>query len=86
TQPSLSVPVDNGATNYRDDLGTIAKAGFNLVRLYDWGMARGTSATSDTGLDHINFLNYAQSLGVKVVVPVSNYFLSNDPFSWNNVT
>jgi hypothetical protein len=86
TQPSLSVPVDNGAANYRDDLGTIAKAGFNLVRLYDWGMARGTSASSDVGLDHINFLNYAQSLGVKVVVPVSNYFLSNDPFSWNNVT
>jgi hypothetical protein len=83
TQPSFSTPANNG-TNYRDDLGTIAKDGFNLVRLYDWDMARGTAATSDTGLDHINFLNYAQSLGIKVVVPVSNYFLSNDPYSWNN--
>ncbi|MGD9879691.1 MAG: DUF4214 domain-containing protein [Reyranella sp.] len=83
TQPSLSVPANNGS-NYRDDLGTIAKDGFNLVRLYDWDMARGTSASSDTGLDHINFLDYAKTLGIKVVVPVSNYFLSNDPFSWNN--
>lgn len=80
-----SQPANNG-TNYRDDLGTIAKDGFNLIRLYDWNMARGTTATSDVGLDHLNFLNYAKSLGIKVVVPVSNFFLSNNEFAWNNVT
>jgi len=80
-----SKPHDNG-TNYRDDLGTIHKDGFNLIRLYDWNMARGTTATSNTGLDHINFLNYAKELGIKVVVPVSNFFLSNSGDAWNSTT
>jgi hypothetical protein len=81
-----SQPFNNG-TNYRNDLGTIANDGFNLVRLYDWGMARGTTAASpNVGLDHINFLNYANSLGIKTVVPVSNYFLSNDQYAWNGKT
>lgn len=69
-------------TTFRNDLGTIANAGFNLVRLYDWNMARGTSATSNVGRDHINFLDYADKLGLKVVVPVSDYFLSNDQYAW----
>ena len=77
-----SLPIDNGNT-YRDDLQTIADAGFNLVRLYDWDMARGTTATSNVGLDHINFLDTALSLGLKVVVPVSDWFLSDDPNAWN---
>lgn len=77
-----SVPVDNG-TNYRDDLRTIAEAGYNLVRLYDWDMARGTTETSNVGLDHINFLDYADSLGLKIVVPVSDYFLSGGEYAWN---
>jgi hypothetical protein len=85
-QPSYSTPANNG-TNYRDDLGTLAKDGFNLIRLYDWNPSRGTApAEPFVGLDHINFLNYAKSLGMKVVVPVSNYFLSNDQFSWKGVT
>lgn len=79
-----SAPVQN--TIYRNDLGTIAKLGFNLVRLYNWDMARGTTSTSNTGLDHINFLNYAGTLGIKVVVPVSDYFLSDDQYAWNGVT
>ena len=76
--------INNGA-NYRNDLGTIASDGFNLVRLYNWDMARGTSADrpSNTGLDHINFLNYASTLGLKIVVPVSDFFLSNDQYAWN---
>jgi len=81
-----SAPFNNG-TNYRDDLGTIAGEGFNLVRLYNWGVARGTTASQApdySGLDHVNFLNYAKSLGITVVVPVSDYFLTNDQFSWNN--
>lgn len=85
-QPSFSKPADNG-TNYRDDLGTLAHEGFNLIRLYDWNPARGTSPGAPfEGLDHINFLNYAKSLGMKVVVPVSNYFLSNNQYAWNSVT
>ncbi|MGD9648897.1 MAG: DUF4214 domain-containing protein [Pirellulales bacterium] len=86
TEPSFSSPHDNG-TNYRDDLGTLAREGFTLVRLYDWNPARGTAPGDPLkGLDHINFLNYAKSLGMKVVVPVSNYFISNNGDSWNNVT
>lgn len=86
TQPSFSSPHNNG-TNYRDDLGTIHNDGFNLIRLYDWNPARGTApAQKLEGLDHINFLNYAKELGIKVVVPVSNYFLSNDGSAWNGVT
>lgn len=77
-----SVPVSN--SKYRDDLATISSFGFNLIRLYDWDMARGTAQGSDTGLDHINFLNYANSLGLKVVIPVSDYFLSDDQYAWNN--
>lgn len=77
-----SMPVSN--SKYRDDLATISSFGFNLVRLYDWDMARGTAQGSDTGLDHINFLNYANSLGLKVVIPVSDYFLSDDQYAWNN--
>lgn len=78
-----SAPVNNG-TNYRDDLKTIRSTGFNMVRLYNWDMARGTTSTSGIGLDHINFLNYANTLGLKVVVPVSDYFLSDDQYAWNN--
>jgi hypothetical protein len=80
---TFSVPVNNNV--YRDDLGTIAKDGFNLVRLYNWDVARGTPSGTDQnkGLDHVNFLNYAKSLGLTVVVPVSDFFLNNDQFSWN---
>lgn len=82
---TLSVPVDN-SSNYRDDLGVISSHKFNLVRLYDWDMARGTTATSDIGLDHINFLDYANTKNVKVVVPVSDFFLGNSQYSWNNAS
>src|SRR5258708_11515992 len=39
-----SVPVNNGTGTayYRDDLGTTHTDSFNLVRLYNWDMARGT--------------------------------------------
>ncbi len=80
---TTSVPVNN-TPNYRDDLGTISSHKFNLIRLYNWDMARGTTASSDVGLDHINFLDYANTSNVKVVVPVSDYFLGNDQYSWNN--
>jgi hypothetical protein len=82
-QGDPSSPVENA--NYRGDLTTISGIGFNLVRLYDWHMARGTTATSNTGLDHINFLNAAASLGLKVVVPVADNFLG-EQYAWNGAT
>lgn len=78
-----SVPVNNG-TNYRDDLATIQKFGFNLVRLYNWDMARGSISQSGPAPDHINFLDHAYALGIKVVVPVSDYFLGDSKYAWNN--
>lgn len=77
-----SVPVSNG-TNYRDDLATMQRYGFNLVRLYDWDMARGSTSQSGPAPDHINFLDRAYALGMQVVVPVSDYFLGDDQYSWN---
>ena len=78
-QGDTSVPVNNGTgtANYRGDLQTMVTDGFNLVRLYNWDMARGTTSSSNTGLDHLNFLNTAKQLGLQVVVPVSDFFLSN---------
>ena len=49
----------------RDDLQTMNLMGVTLVRLYDW-------SPRDR---HLNFLNYCQQLGIKVLAPVSNYFL-----------
>ena len=76
-----SAPVTNNL--YRDDLGPISSHRFNLVRPYDWNMARGSSSETGPALDHINFLKRAQALGLKVVVPVSDYFLGNNEYSWN---
>lgn len=71
----------------RNDLQTIKDSGFNTVRLYNWGPSReGRTATGqpDGKFDaHLPFLNTAQALGLKVIVPVSNYFLSNDKYAWN---
>ena len=52
--------------NCRDDLQTIANLGINLVKLYDW----------DPRNSHTEFLDYCQSFGINVLVPVSNYFLT----------
>ena len=65
---------------YRDDLAQIGTA-FGLVRLYNWGATRGWNGT--VGDAHIGFLDYAQKCGVQVMVPISNYFLSDDTYAWN---
>ncbi len=49
----------------RDDVRTMKQMGVTLVRLYDW-------APRDR---HLDFLNYCHELGIKVLAPVSNYFL-----------
>jgi hypothetical protein len=49
----------------RDDLRMMKTMGVTLVRLYDW----------DPRNLHLNFLDYCDQLGIKVLAPVSNYFL-----------
>ena len=49
----------------RDDLKNLKDLGVNLIRLYDW----------DSRNNHFPFLNYCHFLGLKVLVPVSNYNL-----------
>jgi hypothetical protein len=49
----------------RDDLRTMKTMGVTLVRLYDW---------EPRNLP-LNFLEYCNQLGMKVLAPVSNYFL-----------
>jgi hypothetical protein len=70
----------------RNDLKTIADSGFNTIRLYNWSPSRQgrlSNGEPDGKLDgHTPFLNYAASLGLKVIVPVSNYFLGDDQYSW----
>lgn len=57
----------------RDDLKTMKDMGINLVRVYDW----------DSRNDHKPFLDYAHSLGIKVIVSISNWLPCN-PDQWSN--
>lgn len=52
----------------RNDLKTMKDMGVNVVRLYDWSPRD----------EHLNFLNYCDQLGIRVLVGVSNYFLKPD--------
>jgi hypothetical protein len=56
----------SSCTNPRDDLTTIKNMGCNLVRLYDW----------EPRNKHLRFLDRCVELGIKVLIPISNYFLS----------
>ncbi len=49
----------------RDDIGGLKDIGVNIIRLYDW----------DPRNDHLPFLDYCHSNGIKVLAPVSNYNL-----------
>ncbi|MPS26341.1 MAG: hypothetical protein E2576_06650 [Alcaligenaceae bacterium] len=60
-------------TDCRNDLKTIKDMGINLIRLYDW----------DTRNDHSQFLDYANSLNIKVVVPLSNWISTQGDPLWN---
>lgn len=58
----------------RNDLKVLSEElQINLIRLYDW---------NPTG-KHLDFLNTANELGMKVIVPISNYFIgrirNNEP-------
>jgi hypothetical protein len=74
----------------RNDLATIADAGFNVVRLYNWSPTRApVRGPADSA--HWDFLRYAARLKpndgssdhLGVIVPVSDYFLSNDKYAWS---
>jgi len=47
----------------RNDLKTMKDMGINLIRLYDW----------DARNEHNQFLDHAHDLGIKVIVPISNW-------------
>ena len=57
-----------GSPQCRDDVQTLNTMGVNLVRLYDW----------EPRNHHLRFLDYCDTLGIKVLVPVSNYFVRPD--------
>lgn len=59
--------------NCRNDLKKLKDDGINLIRLYDW----------DPRNDHSQFLDYANSLNIKVVVPISNWLPTQGPNVWD---
>jgi hypothetical protein len=70
----------------RNDLAAFQSAGYNLIRLFNWDPTLGTTVTNpQTPSDlqaHTAFLDAAYSGGSQVMVPVSNYSLSNAQFGW----
>ena len=72
----------------RNDLEAMAAQGVNLIRLYDYNYQRGSDKWTTGGNGHIAFLDKAQSLGIKVIIPVSNYNFKNQDGSnrpWDNI-
>lgn len=72
----------------RNDLEAMAAQGINLVRLYDYNYQRGSDKWETGGNGHIAFLDKAQSLGIKVIIPVSNYNFKNrdrENRPWDNI-
>jgi hypothetical protein len=57
-----------GATgaSARDDLGTIQGMGMNFLHLYNFSVCR----------NHVPFLNYANTVGLSVMIPISNYLVT----------
>ncbi|WDF65961.1 hypothetical protein [Flavobacterium sp. KACC 22763] len=55
----------NGPNKARNDIQTLANMGVKLIRLYDWHLKN----------DHLGFLDYCDSFGIKVLASVSNYFV-----------
>ncbi|MHC5539260.1 hypothetical protein ACYOEI_13665 [Singulisphaera rosea] len=68
----------------RNDLQTIQGGGYNLVRLYNWSPSRGTAKGKFDA--HDVFLKSAKALGLNVMVPVSNFFLSSNQYAWGQAT
>jgi hypothetical protein len=70
----------------RNDLAAFQSAGYNLIRLFNWDPTLGTTVSNPTTPSdlqaHTAFLDAAYSGGSQVMVPVSNYSLSNAQFGW----
>jgi hypothetical protein len=64
---SGSVATKSGTVTGRGDLRTMAGAGANFVRLYDWNAPPRRS--------HLPFLQAAKAQGLKVTIPFSLYFI-----------
>ncbi|MBC7777511.1 MAG: hypothetical protein H7246_18910 [Phycisphaerae bacterium] len=58
----------SGPNKARNDIQTLAGMGVQLIRLYDW----------EPRNNHLKFLNYCNDHNIKVLVPVSNYFVKPD--------
>lgn len=72
----------------RNDLEAMAAQGVNLVRLYDYNYQRGSDKWMTAGNGHIPFLDKAQELGIKVIIPISNYNFKNQDGAnrpWDNI-
>jgi len=72
----------------RNDLEAMAAQGVNLVRLYDYNYQRGSVKWTTAGNGHIAFLDKAQELGIKVIIPISNYNFKNQDGAnrpWDNI-
>jgi hypothetical protein len=77
------VPNPNGG-GLVTDLEAMKIAGFNAMRLYNWDPARGFVPGSDPPqfTQHIPFLDALHTQGLKLIFPISNYFLSDQDFAW----
>lgn len=69
TQSYLSVSCEPFC---RNDLKTMKDMGINMIRLYDW----------EPRNDHSKFLDHAHDLGIKVVVPISNWLPRQSAITW----
>ncbi|WP_186757286.1 glycoside hydrolase 5 family protein [Echinicola salinicaeni] len=58
----------SGPNKARNDMETLKEMGVHLLRLYDW----------EPRNKHLKFLDYCQQHGIKVLAPVSNYFVKPD--------
>lgn len=65
----------SGQNGGRDDLRRFKEQlNANFVHLYDWNAGTQSGAPAGGKMrDHIPFLDYANSLGIKVTIPISNY-------------
>jgi len=69
-------PTDNNSNvPGRDDINVINQMHFNVVKMYNWNPLR----------NHKSFLDYCDSNNIKVIVPISNYFIENFSTQQDNI-
>lgn len=68
-------PIDNDKGIGRNDVGIISAMHFNTIKLYNWNPAR----------NHDSFLNYCNGNNIKVIVPISNFFVDNFSTQQENI-